>query len=176
MDRPSSGREMQGAAAPGSRSAIVLDPHPGAGAGLAGIALGTRVATLDGLLPVEYLGPGDRVITRSGMCRLRAATSVPTRGRLVQVAPGALGHDRPERALLLGEGTPVLIRDWRAEALFGRKEALVEVSRLLDGQFIARAAGAKTRLFALHFDAAEVIYADGVEIGTTPLRTTAATG
>lgn len=169
MDRPHSGRQLQGAPAPGSRSAIVFAPHPGVGASLAGIALGTRVATLDGLLPVEYLGPGDRVITRSGMCRLRAATAMPARRGLVQISPGALGHDRPERALLLGEGTQVLLRDWRAEALFGRKEALVEVSRLIDGQFIAREGAEKVRLFALHFDTAEVIYADGVEIGCAPL-------
>lgn len=169
MDRPPSGRETQGADAPGTRSASVVDPYLHAGAALAGIALGTRVATLDGLLPVEFLVPGDRVITRSGMCRLRAATAMPARGGLVQISPGALGHDRPERALLLGEGTQVLIRDWRAEALFGRKEALIEVSRLIDGQFIARVGAKKVRLFTLHFDSAEVIYADGVEIGCAPL-------
>ncbi|WP_460273319.1 hypothetical protein [Celeribacter sp. ULVN23_4] len=32
-----------------------------------GLLLGTKVMTADGALPVEYLEPGDRVITRAGM-------------------------------------------------------------------------------------------------------------
>ena len=37
-----------------------------------GLPCGTEVMTADGALPVEYLEPGDRVITRGGMRRLRA--------------------------------------------------------------------------------------------------------
>ena len=40
----------------------------------AGIAPGTIIHTLDGSLPVEYLSPGDRIITRAGMRVLRAIT------------------------------------------------------------------------------------------------------
>ncbi|SFI64545.1 hypothetical protein [Celeribacter neptunius] len=36
-----------------------------------GLPLGTQVMTADGILPVEYLEPGDRVITRAGMRTLR---------------------------------------------------------------------------------------------------------
>ena len=32
-----------------------------------GIAAGTVVATADGYLPVDFLSPGDRVVTRHGM-------------------------------------------------------------------------------------------------------------
>jgi len=39
---------------------------------LTGLAAGTIIYTLDGALPVEYLGPGDRIITRAGMRVLRA--------------------------------------------------------------------------------------------------------
>ncbi len=35
------------------------------------IATGTIIYTLDGALPVEYLAPGDRIITRAGMRVLR---------------------------------------------------------------------------------------------------------
>ncbi len=38
------------------------------------IAVGTIIYTLDGTLPVEYLAPGDRIITRAGMRVLRAIT------------------------------------------------------------------------------------------------------
>ena len=35
------------------------------------LACGTQVMTSEGLLPVEYLTPGDRIITRNGMRELR---------------------------------------------------------------------------------------------------------
>lgn len=35
------------------------------------LPMGTIVLTQDGALPVEYLSPGDRVVTRSGLCVLR---------------------------------------------------------------------------------------------------------
>ena len=37
---------------------------------LGGMVAGTRIRTLEGLLPVEYLEPGDRIVTRSGARRL----------------------------------------------------------------------------------------------------------
>lgn len=50
---------------------------------------GTEVLTLDGSLPVEYLSPGDRIITRNGMRVLRGIdTPAPHRFRL--------SFDRPE--------------------------------------------------------------------------------
>ena len=39
---------------------------------LSGLLVGTRVRTLDGILPVEYLEPGDRVVTRAGARRCTA--------------------------------------------------------------------------------------------------------
>ena len=36
-----------------------------------GVTQGARVMTLDGALPVEFLTPGDRVITRGGWPRSR---------------------------------------------------------------------------------------------------------
>lgn len=172
MDRQATGRDEGGAAKGQPVSAsLTLQAHLPAspGAGLSGFAQGARVATMDGLLPVEYLGLGDRVITRSGARVLRGISAIPFVTQLVRIAPGALGHDRPGEALVLGAATEVLLRDWRAEVMFGRKQALVAVSRLVDGQFVTRLSGVKTRLFALHFDAPEVIYADGVEIGCVPM-------
>lgn len=147
-----------------------IDAGPGVGAALCGIAQGTQVLTLEGALPVEFLHPGDRVITRNGARRLAALEAAPAAGGLIRVAPGALGHDRPERALILGAEARVLLRDWRAQALFGTAQALVPVARLVDGQFVVPAAAARgTRLFALRFAGPEVIYADGVEIAAEPV-------
>lgn len=140
---------------------------------LTGLPLGTLVMTLDGALPVEHLSPGDRVITRAGALRLRGITvTVAQDADIVAVAQGALGHDRPGRALMLPAAQPVLVRDWRARALFGADAAVVPVARLVDGQFLARTTLPEVRLFALDFGCDAVVYADGVE--TACLRETVA--
>ncbi|MFN6978778.1 MAG: Hint domain-containing protein [Gemmobacter sp.] len=131
-----------------------------------GLPMGTLVLTLDGALPVEHLGPGDRIVTRAGVRRLRAVTvTVLADAAMVAVAPGALGHDRPDRPLMLPAGQAVLLRDWRARAMFGTDAALVAVGRLADGVFLRHVRVKSVRLFALTFDAPAVIYADGVETG-----------
>ncbi|WP_394707347.1 hypothetical protein [uncultured Celeribacter sp.] len=48
-----------------------------------GLPLGTSVMTADGMLPVEFLEPGDRVITRAGMRTLLGVdTPAPKRFKL----------------------------------------------------------------------------------------------
>ncbi len=131
-----------------------------------GLPLGTTVMTLDGALPVEHLTQGDRIVTRAGARILRAVTAtLQTDAAMVAVGAGALGHDRPGRPLLLPADQPVLVRDWRARALWGVDAALVPVARLADGEHVRRVQVAQVRLFALSFDDDAVIYADGVEVG-----------
>ncbi|WP_175474775.1 hypothetical protein [Celeribacter indicus] len=49
-----------------------------------GLPVGTEVMTAEGCLPVEYLEPGDRVVTRGGLRVLRDIdTPAPGRFRLV---------------------------------------------------------------------------------------------
>ncbi len=130
-----------------------------------GIALGTRVLTLQGALAVEFLEPGDRVITRAGARVLRAVEiSVIRDAQVVTVAAGALGHDRPDVPLCLAADQPVMLRDWRAQTLYGAREVAVPASRLVDGEFLCASRVAELRLFRLVFDGAEVVYADGVEL------------
>jgi len=171
MDRQATGRDGGADRSAASAPSITFDSRVTAGgpSGMSGFAMGARVATMDGLLPVEFVNLGDRVITRAGARVVTGISTLPLVRNLVRIAPGALGHDRPGEALLLGAGTEVLLRDWRAQVMFGTAQALVPVARLVDGQFITRETAQKVRLFALHFNAPEVIYADGVEIGCTPL-------
>lgn len=170
MDRQAMGRAA-GAGTPQDRVSFTLESRQTSAFGL---GMGALVATLDGMIPVEFLNPGERMVTRAGLRVLRAVAAMPLVKRLVRVAPGALGHDRPGQALLLGAGTQVLLRDWRAQAIFGQREALVAVERLVDGQFVTRVEGQSARLYTLIFDAPEVIYADGVEIGCGALAVAAA--
>jgi hypothetical protein len=126
---------------------------------------GTMVRTLDGLIPVEFLTPGDRIVTRAGARRL-TSVSVVVRKQvdLVRVKASTMGHDRPDQDLLLSPGQPVLIRDWRAQALYGLPVAAIPVSRLADGEFVCVESHRNARLFTLRFDEDEVIYAEGLEL------------
>lgn len=131
------------------------------------LALGTLVLTLDGALPVEFLTPGDRVITRdSGTARLRALHARKLRLSAVTIAPGTLGHMRPDHEVTLPAMQEILLRDWRASALFGAQQALVPLARLVDGRFIRNAGECELHLCELVFDTPHILYADGLELAS----------
>ena len=142
-----------------------LGGDPGGKPCLRGLVAGTQIRTLDGLIPVEFLEPGDRIVTRDGARRL-VAVSVLQRRMLavVRIHASTLGHDRPERDLLLAPEQPVIIRDWRARALYGVAAAAIPASRLSDGEFIVTEVARNVNLYTLCFASEEVIYAEGLEL------------
>ena len=130
-----------------------------------GILVGTMVRTLDGVLPVEFLSPGDRIVCRQGARRLLGvAARHLDRADLVRIRASSLGHDRPDSDLLLSPDQPVLIRDWRAKVLFGQPVAAIPAARLVDGEFILAETWTDVRVFSLQFADDEVIYAEGLEL------------
>lgn len=130
-----------------------------------GVLLGTGVLTLEGEIPVEYLTPGDRVVTRSGARALRRIRATRRAGAVVvRMTPGAIAPGAPDQDVLLGTDQKLRLADWRAKAMFGAREVMVEVGRMVDGQLIRHERLAEARIFTLEFDAEETIYADGVEI------------
>lgn len=132
---------------------------------LTGMAAGTRIRTLDGILPVEFLEPGDRIVTRSGARRLVAVLVRQARALdVVRVKASTLGHDRPEADLLLGPDQPVIVRDWRARVLYGEDVASVPSARLADGEHVLREIRREVRLYTLRFAEDEVIWAEGMEL------------
>jgi len=137
----------------------------------AAVPMGTEILTMDGVLPVEFLEVGDRIITRSsGALRLRGIVrqKTPADLRLVHITPDALGG-KPDCETLLPPQQRILIRDWRAKALWGAEQARVAAARLIDGEFIKWSDKRPAALFSLHFARAEVIYANGLELVTAPL-------
>ncbi|MDJ0821516.1 MAG: Hint domain-containing protein [Paracoccaceae bacterium] len=135
------------------------------------LAAGTVVLTLDGALPVEYLNAGDRVITRdSGAVTLRAVRRGKRRVAAVAIAAGSLGNTRPDRDAVLAANQEILIRDWRAEALFAASRALVPVSRLIDGEFVRDLGLVEMELVELVFDTPHILYADGLEVASAALE------
>jgi len=138
---------------------------PVAATDLQGLCAGSTLLTMDGELPVEHLSAGDRVITRDcGMAVVRDVTVAEAMVTPITIKPGSFGHTRPHRATVVLPGTRILIRDWRAPALYGRKDALVAASQLVDGEFVAQGAAQVMRIFALTFDTPHILYVDGLEV------------
>lgn len=132
---------------------------------LAGVPSGAIILTLDGELPVEHLMPGDRVVTRdSGTATLKSVHRHQLRGRFLRILAGSLGDTRPDRDVILPENQHILVRDWRAKALFGLRQVAAPVRALLDGEFITSEGMLTMTLYDLRFDCDHVIYADGLEL------------
>ncbi|PVA09809.1 hypothetical protein DC366_11865 [Pelagivirga sediminicola] len=137
----------------------------------AGVLSGSIVLTLDGEMPVEHLLPGDRVITRdSGVAVLSSVHRHQLRTRAVRVMAGSLGDTRPDRDVLLPEDQQILIRDWRAQALFGRRQMAARIGALVDGEFITSEGVQTMVLHELRFDAPHVVYIDGLEMVAPAIR------
>ncbi len=130
-----------------------------------GIAMGTQVMTADGALPVEYLTPGDRILTRDGMRRLMSVeVTVIENAAMIRISASTLGDDKPCEDLLVSPDQRVFIRDWRAKALLGSKTAMIAAKRLADGQYIHGVTLPAARLYALRFAQPCVIYAGDLEL------------
>ena len=134
---------------------------------LTGLVAGTTLLTLDGELPVETLAAGDRVITRDcGMAILREVRVFTVTAEMIRIKAGTLGNTRPDRDMAVFAQTPIHIRDWRAQALYGQKTAMVSAERLIDGEFITRSEPQSVMMFELVFDRQHILYADGMEVGS----------
>jgi len=143
----------------GQRAILVIDQP------VAGIPLGTEIATADGLLPIEHLTLGDRVVTReSGMQVLTWVGFRYVMCNAVRLAPHALGQGRPDERMLLPAGQRLLIRDWRAKALYDSSTAGVRARRLADGQYVRDVGARNMRLFYLGFEKTCTVYAGGFEM------------
>jgi hypothetical protein len=132
-----------------------------------GLMAKSIILTMQGEKRVEELRAGDRIITRdSGMAILKGLRARRVATRAVRIKAGSLGHTRPERDVTVPAGQPVLIRDWRAEAIFGAKQAMVPAARLVDGEFVTLHEDATMTVYQLEFDAPHVLYVDGLEVAS----------
>ncbi|MGH1367311.1 MAG: Hint domain-containing protein [Maritimibacter sp.] len=120
-----------------------------------GLGLGTGVQTSEGELPVEFLAPGDKIVTfDAGLVTLSRVDvrTVPMR-ELVRIRPSVLSEHGQGRDVVLSARQKLLIRDWRAPVMFGKSAALVEARKLVDGAYMTQLTGtAPMRMFQLMFD------------------------
>ncbi|KEJ90129.1 Hint domain-containing protein [Sulfitobacter donghicola] len=132
-----------------------------------GLLKGTTLLTLEGEMPVEFINVGDKVITRdSGITRILHIQRSTRLVHTIELAAGSLGHTRPERDVVLAGDQMCLIRDWRAQAMFGADRALVAARTLVDGEFIRDQGMQEQTLFQFFCDGPHILYADGLEVST----------
>ncbi|MGJ8626622.1 MAG: Hint domain-containing protein [Sulfitobacter sp.] len=132
-----------------------------------GLVQGAMLLTLDGEIPIEFLSVGDKLITRdSGTSKITHIQRSTRPVHSIAFAAGSLGDTRPERDAILAGDQMVLIRDWRARAMFNSERALVSARTLVDGEFITDLGMQNTTLFQVFCDGPHIMYADGLELGT----------
>lgn len=134
---------------------------------------GTLIDTPDGPRPVETIRPGDVVLTRdagpqtvtwAGAVALDSAQLAGNpRFRPVLIKAGALGPGSPARDMLVSRQHRILLRDWRAEMLFGSAEVLASAVDLVNDRDILQVYDLEPVTY-IHFmfDCHQIVMADGL--------------
>jgi|SRR5690606_328181 hypothetical protein len=121
-------------------------PEAAAPGGVICFTPGTRIATPEGLRPVEAIRPGDRVSTRdngpqevlwTGARRMSGARlhAMPAL-RPVRIGAGAPGRGRSQGDLIVSPDHRILVAGAAARALFGEDEVLAAARDLVDGRHV----------------------------------------
>ncbi|MGB1388470.1 MAG: choice-of-anchor L domain-containing protein [Paracoccaceae bacterium] len=126
---------------------------------------GTLITTPRGLIAVEDLRPGDRIMTRdTGMQTLRwigtATFSAIGAHAPIRLEAGALGnHDTTE----VSPNHRILVTTPWAETLFGSSEVLVRAKHLVNGTTIKPRADGRAVIYVhLLFDHHQIVCCDGM--------------
>lgn len=140
---------------------------------LAALGAGAMIATKQGALPVEWLRPGDKVLTRDhGYRPLLSVARLEGVDARAEAMPfwlpaDAFGAHKPQRPLLVTPGQRVLIAAPELRLMFGEGEMLARVDTLAATFGIAPEPRALVpRLFVLICAAQEVVLVDGLWFDT----------
>jgi hypothetical protein len=134
---------------------------------MTGIARDAQIVTTDGHRPIQHLSSGDRIITRGqGAVTVRRIEQHSVVTRAIYILAASLSHSRPQSDSLLPSAQTVFIRDWRAKALGGRQALLLRAGDLVDGEFVRDLGLHPMTIYRVFCDAPQIIYADGLEMGT----------
>lgn len=137
---------------------------------------GTHILTPVGERAIEDLSVGDRIVTRDHgvqLIRWIGSTHLPAAAlaarpelRPIRITAGAFGPDTPVRDLSLSRQHRVLVRDWRADLLFGSPDGvLTPAFTLINDRDVRMDDGGAdgVEYFHIAFDGHEVIYSEGLE-------------
>ncbi len=137
--------------------------------------LGTQILTPAGPVSIETLEIGDRVVTRDhGVQEIRwiGATILPSTYAAnnphlfpILIKKDALGPNTPDADLRVSRQHRVLVRDWRAEVMFGDPTGVLVPAHSLCNDSTIRPERPDGTVTYVHmaFDNHEVVYANGVE-------------
>ncbi len=134
------------------------------------LATGAMIATAEGPAPIDWLRPGDRVLTRDNgyqpllwlglhMMPRRA----PADTRPLRLAANCFGEALPERDVLLSPGTGVLLAGHELELWFGESEMFAQAHHALPK---AETGPGRLALYSLLFARPEVILAEGMWVSS----------
>jgi len=137
------------------------------GTAMCGITSNANIVTMNGLRCVQNLRVGDRLVTRDqGAVPIRSIQQHSIVTRTVYIIAGSIGHSQPDRDTLLPAAQMVHVRDWRAR-IFGKTDRmLVAASALVDGEYVRDIGFMPLTLYRVICDLPQIIYADGMELGT----------
>ncbi|MEX0284890.1 MAG: Hint domain-containing protein, partial [Paracoccaceae bacterium] len=136
---------------------------------------GTMILTPNGEVEIETLDVGDRVVTRDhGVQKIRwiGATTFPgsyvaanPHLRPVLIRENAIAKGVPDRDLRVSRQHRILVRDWRAEVMFGDPDGVLTPAFTLcnDHSIVEERPDAPVTYLHMAFDQHEVVYANGVE-------------
>ncbi len=132
---------------------------------------GTLIATPRGEVPVEQLRVGDMVITRdNGIQSIRWVGHRPMSAHALLANPhlkpvilrkGALGHDLPERDMMVSPQHRLLVANERTALYFEEHEVLVAAKHLLDNRGVTEIESSGTTYVHFMCERHEVVLSNG---------------
>lgn len=134
---------------------------------------GTAVMTSDGKQPVDWIRPGDRILTRDHgfqpvlwtdrtVIRASWLADTPTL-RPIRIAKGSAGNDMPERDLMLSPEHRILLKSPQIELLLGCDEVFAPVKALTnDGEVTQTLPDHDISYYHILFAQHEIVLAEGL--------------
>ncbi len=140
-------------------------------------ARNSRILTPHGERPVETLSEGDMVVCGDGLhrpvrwvgSRKLARAELDRRPELkpIRLKRDAMGREAPNRDLLLSPQHRVLLRDWRAEMLFGEPAVFVPAVSLVNDNSIRQESDCEgVEYFHILLEGHHTVFAEGLECET----------
>ena len=134
---------------------------------------GTTLMTDEGAQPVDWICPGDRIMTRDhGFQRaLWVGRTVISAGRLkstpslqpIRIAANSINAQTPARDLLLSPGHRVLLKSHRIELLFGVDEAFAPIKSVENDREVAQILpDHEISYYHVLFENHEIVLAEGL--------------
>ncbi len=141
-----------------------LQPSPQQETGLTG---SLSLYTENGPIPAVLLTPGDKVIRRGrGPATVRSVCFDTFTGKMIRIAPNALGRARPEDFVLLPPDQKILLRRFEGSLLTSElPDGLFALRELVDHERICwHQPNAPIKLVRLAFEQHEIVHAGGLEL------------